>query len=55
MRGSRFSRLMSKFKTKKKKPQTAASNRAVIPCLFLLLGGIALMCLLFYLFLQSAA
>ncbi|HSM77153.1 MAG TPA: hypothetical protein VLT57_06000 [Bryobacteraceae bacterium] len=46
---------MSKFKSKKSKPQTAASNRAAIPCLILLLGGIALMCLLFYFFLQSAA
>lgn len=46
---------MAKFKSagKKKTSEKVKSARAAIPCLFLVVLGIALMCLLFYFSLQS--
>ncbi len=44
---------MAKFKAKREKPAAKASNKAAIPCLLLVLIGIALMSLLFYFSLQS--
>jgi len=45
---------MAKFKSAgSKKTEKVKSARAAIPCLFLVLLGIALMCLLFYFSLQS--
>lgn len=45
---------MAKFKSPgSKKSEKVKSARAAIPCLFLVLLGIALMCLLFYFSLQS--
>ena len=45
---------MAKFKSVgSKKSEKVKSARAAIPCLFLVLLGIALMCLLFYFSLQS--
>lgn len=47
---------MAKFKSagsRKKTSEKVKSARAAIPCLFLVLVGIALMCLLFYFSLKS--
>jgi hypothetical protein len=47
---------MAKFKSaagRKKTSEKVKSARAAIPCLFLVLVGIALMCLLFYVSLKS--
>jgi hypothetical protein len=44
---------MAKFKTAGGKKAPAKSNRSAIPCLVLVVLGIALMSVLFYLSLQS--
>jgi hypothetical protein len=44
---------MAKLKPAGSKKAPAKSNRSAIPCLILVVLGIALMCLLFYLSLQS--
>jgi hypothetical protein len=44
---------MAKFKPAGGKKAPAKSARSAIPCLVLVVLGIALMCLLFYLSLQS--
>lgn len=47
---------MAKFKSAggKKTPEKVKSARAAIPCLLLVVLGIALLCLLFYFSLQSS-
>ncbi|HEV2687248.1 MAG TPA: hypothetical protein VGV35_01800 [Bryobacteraceae bacterium] len=44
---------MAKFKPAGSKKTPAKSNRSAIPCLVLLVLGIAIMCLLFYFSLSS--
>ncbi len=44
---------MAKFKSAGSKKTPAKSARRAIPCLILIVLGIAIMCLLFYLSLQS--
>lgn len=48
---------MAKFKSagSKKTPEKVKSARAAIPCLVLVVLGIALMCVLFYFSLQSSS
>ncbi len=46
---------MAKFKPKRAKAAPKSSNKAAIPCLLLVLAGIALVCLLFYFSLQSGS